>query len=120
MITRSRHNDLLFETDRRGLLVCVDSVRNVLGVCCVELAVMLSGAGRPLRQDDVFSLSQELAVRAMVLHGQQLHCVPLGGRVRLHPHGALHRPLHRHRLPAQAQNVQGQSYSQKLRAKPMT
>ena len=62
MITRSRHNDLVFETDRRGLLVCVDSVRNVLGVCCVELAVMLSGAGRPLRQDDVFSLSQELFI----------------------------------------------------------
>ena len=58
---------------------------------------------------------QELAVRAMVLHGEQLHRVPLGGRLRLHPHGALHRPLHRHRLPAQAQNVQGQSYRQKLK-----
>ena len=55
-----------------------------------------------------FSQSQELAVRAMVLHGEQLHRVPLGGRFRLHPHGALHRPLHRHRLPSQAQNVEGQ------------
>ena len=57
-------------------------------------------------------LSQKLAVRAMVLHGEQLHRVPLGGRVRLHPHGALHRPLHRHRLPAQAKNVEGDCRNQ--------
>ena len=50
---------------------------------------------------------QELAFRAVVLHCEQLHRVPLGGRVRLHADGALHRPLHRHRLPAQAKNVKG-------------
>ena len=50
---------------------------------------------------------QALAVRALVLHGEQLYRLPLGRRVRLHPHGALHRPLHRNRLPAQAKNVKG-------------
>ena len=39
---------------------CVDSSKNVLGVCCVDLAVLLSGAGRPVRQDDVFSLSSNV------------------------------------------------------------
>ena len=28
----------------------------MLGVCCVDLAVMLAGAGRPVRQDDVFNV----------------------------------------------------------------
>ena len=35
---------------------CVDSGRNVLGVCCVELTTVLAGEGRPVRQDDVFTV----------------------------------------------------------------
>ena len=34
----------------------MDSSRNVLGVCCVDLVTMLSGQGRPVRQDDVFTV----------------------------------------------------------------
>ena len=34
----------------------MDSGRNVLGVCCVELTTVLAGEGRPVRQDDVFTV----------------------------------------------------------------
>ena len=37
---------------------CVDSGRNVLGVCCVDLVTLLSGQGRPVRQDDVFTVTE--------------------------------------------------------------
>ena len=72
MVTSLKHNDFAFEDDKRGFIVsqcimgdenlpsllqaCVDSSRNVLGVCCVDLVTMLSGQGRPVRQDDVFKV----------------------------------------------------------------
>jgi len=60
MVTKTRHNDLLFENDRRGFIACVDSKKNVLGVCCVDLSVMLAGAGRPIRQDEVFTVESSI------------------------------------------------------------
>ena len=56
MVTATRHNDLNFEEDKRGFIACVDSSRNVLGVCCVELQTILQGEGGPIRQDDVFTV----------------------------------------------------------------
>jgi len=56
MITTVRNNNLNFEDDNRGFIACVDSVRNVLGVCCTDLQVILNG-GRPVRQDDVFQVT---------------------------------------------------------------
>ena len=41
----------------------MDSDRNVLGVCCVDLVTMLSGQGRPVRQDDVFTVSEMTIMR---------------------------------------------------------
>ena len=74
MVTSSKHNAFAFEDDKRGFIVsethgitlhcilltqaCVDSGRNVLGVCCVDLVTMLSGQGRPVRQDDVFTVTE--------------------------------------------------------------
>lgn len=56
MVTLTRQNDLNFEQDKRGFIACVDSSRNVLGVCCVELQTILQGDGGPIRQDDVFTV----------------------------------------------------------------
>ena len=38
----------------------MDSGRNVLGVCCVELTTVLAGEGRPVRQDDVFTVRKRV------------------------------------------------------------
>ena len=88
MVTQTRHNNLVFETDRRGFIVshntkhdrcvevlcqaCVDSGRNVLGVCCVELTTVLAGEGRPVRQDDVFTVRMSVVDPMLVI---DLHCL---------------------------------------------
>jgi len=56
MITIVQNNNLDFQEDKRGLIACVDSERNVLGVCCTDVQVILNG-GRPVRQDDVFQVT---------------------------------------------------------------
>ena len=68
MVTLTRHNDLNFEDDKRGFIACVDSSRNVLGVCCVELQTILQGGGGPIRQDDVFTVRIKFITSVTTLH----------------------------------------------------
>jgi len=51
---------------------CVDSGRNVLGVCCVDLVVMLTGQGRPVRQDDVFKVESSIDLDTARQSGEDL------------------------------------------------
>lgn len=48
----------------------MDSSRNVLGVCCVDLETILDGDGGPLRQDDVFTVSLTQIFFVLYLHIQ--------------------------------------------------
>eukprot|EP00090_Calanus_glacialis_P011024 TRINITY_DN19514_c0_g1_i1.p1 TRINITY_DN19514_c0_g1~~TRINITY_DN19514_c0_g1_i1.p1 ORF type:complete len:453 (-),score=116.45 TRINITY_DN19514_c0_g1_i1:72-1430(-) len=65
MITTARNNNLNFEEDDRGFIACVDSVMNVLGVCCTDIQVILDG-GRPVRQDDVFQVTPAVDFASMM------------------------------------------------------
>merc|ERR1711892_333667 len=50
LITLNRNKRLKFSEDKRGLIVCVDSVKNRLGVCCTD-QIRLFKPKRRVRQD---------------------------------------------------------------------
>jgi len=58
LMTTNRNNKLTFSTDDRGLIACVDAVRNRLGVCCIDRFKVLAGR-RLVRQDDTLKVADD-------------------------------------------------------------
>jgi len=68
LITTFRNNKLKFSEDNRGLIACVDTERNRLGVCCIDKFRVINGRRR-VRQDDLLKVSEDGVVTLDTLPG---------------------------------------------------